>query len=67
MDFVWINKENDANWETVLPKVEAVLGTKFFINSSWGNKVYGNFTYQPTPSPNTMKVVLSYTRERQVI
>ncbi|HBI0847938.1 TPA: NifU N-terminal domain-containing protein [Staphylococcus aureus] len=25
MDFISVDKENDANWETVLPKVEAVF------------------------------------------
>ncbi|HCU8766667.1 TPA: NifU N-terminal domain-containing protein, partial [Staphylococcus aureus] len=24
-DFISVDKENDANWETVLPKVEAVF------------------------------------------
>ncbi len=36
MDFISVDKENDANWETVFPKVEAVLGINFSSTSIRG-------------------------------
>lgn len=67
MDFISVDKENDANWETVLPKVEAVFELIFHQLVFGGNKVYGNFTYRANTKSKYNESCFVIYKRRQVI
>ena len=56
MDFISVDKEDDANWDDLLPQIQAALIININVLFKAKN---GDCSCRTYSSPNTMKIVLS--------